>query len=580
MTPMKLIGASLIACGLLSAQEPRVPAENATRLSAGESPVYRLSLTERTVKAINYQHRSGATRIDFRGTELLPNGGGEARVEGKQGYIRIEAEFFGLQPAAQNGAEYLTYVLWAVTPEGRTANLGEVVLNGAKSKLDVTTELQVFGLVVTAEPYYAVTQPSDLIVMQNMVRADTKGKIEEIDAKYELLQRGQYQRLANPLALKFDRKQPLELYEARNAVQIARAVGADRFAAETFQKAEASLAQANAYQERHAGNKAVIMTAREAVQTAEDSRAIAVKRQDADALAAERQQSVDREARAESGRVAAQSETDRVTREAEAARVAAQADSERLTREKDAQAASSQAEADRVKRENDARMTAATVEADRVKRESDTRTDAATAEADRLKLENAASASAAASEGDRLKRENEAQRTASQADLDSAAKQTAQLQAEKAELRTQLLSQFNAILQTRDTARGLIVNMSDVLFDTAKSSLRPLAREKLAKVAGIVSGHPGLRLDVEGHTDSVGGDDYNQQLSEQRGESVRAYLIDQGMAAGSVTAKGFGKTQPVASNDTAEGRQLNRRVELVISGEVIGTEIGTPITSR
>ncbi len=580
MTPMKLIGASLIACGLLSAQEPRVQTENATRLSAGESPIYRLSLTERTVKAINYQHRSGATRIDFRGTELLPNGGGEARVEGKQGYIRIEAEFVGLQPAAQNGAEYLTYVLWAVTPEGRTANLGEVVLNGAKSKLDVTTELQVFGLVVTAEPYYAVTQPSDLIVMQNMVRADTKGKIEEIDAKYELLQRGQYERLANPLALKFDRKQPLELYEARNAVQIARAVGADRFAAETFQKAEASLAQANAYQERHAGNKAVIMTAREAVQTAEDSRAIAIKRQDADALAAERQQSVDREARAESGRVAAQSETDRVTREAETARVAALAESERLTREKDAQAASSQAEADRVKRENDARMTAAAVEADRVKRENDTRTDAATAEADRLKLENVANASAAASEVDRLKRENEAQRTASQADLDSAARQTAQLQAEKAELRTQLLSQFNAILQTRDTARGLIVNMSDVLFDTAKSSLRPLAREKLAKVAGIVSGHPGLRLDVEGHTDSVGGDNYNQQLSEQRGESVRAYLTDQGMAAGSVTAKGFGKTQPVASNDTAEGRQLNRRVELVISGEVIGTEIGTPIASR
>jgi len=580
MTPMKLIGASLIACGLLSAQEPRVQTENATRLSAGESPIYRLSLTERTVKAINYQHRSGATRIDFRGTELLPNGGGEARVEGKQGYIRIEAEFVGLQPAAQNGAEYLTYVLWAVTPEGRTANLGEVVLNGAKSKLDVTTELQVFGLVVTAEPYYAVTQPSDLIVMQNMVRADTKGKIEEIDAKYELLQRGQYERLANPLALKFDRKQPLELYEARNAVQIARAVGADRFAAETFQKAEASLAQANAYQERHAGNKAVIMTAREAVQTAEDSRAIAIKRQDADALAAERQQSVDREARAESGRVAAQSETDRVTREAETARVAALAESERLTREKDAQAASSQAEADRVKRENDARMTAAAVEADRVKRENDTRTDAATAEADRLKLENVANASAAASEVDRLKRENEAQRTASQADLDSAARQTAQLQAEKAELRTQLLSQFNAILQTRDTAHGLIVNMSDVLFDTAKSSLRPLAREKLAKVAGIVSGHPGLRLDVEGHTDSVGGDDYNQQLSEQRGESVRAYLTDQGMAAGSVTAKGFGKTQPVASNDTAEGRQLNRRVELVISGEVIGTEIGTPIASR
>jgi outer membrane protein OmpA-like peptidoglycan-associated protein len=579
MTKIKLIGAALTACtilcGLSSAQEQNQNG-NAAQLPAAGTPVYRLSLTPRTVKAINYQHRSGATRIGFRGTELLPNAGGEAKVEGQKGYIGIEAEFDGLQPATSNGPEYLTYVLWAITPEGRTANLGEVLLDGNKSKLKVTTELQVFGLVVTAEPYFAVTQPSDLIVMENVVRSDTKGKIEEIDAKYELLQRGQYQRLSNPLALQFDRKQPLELYEARNAVQIARAVGADRFAGETFQKAEASLAQAEGYQTSNAGKKPVIMTARAAVQTAEDARAIAVKRQDADALAAERQQSIDREARAESGRVAAESgrvaaesgrvaaesETGRVTREAEAARVAALAETDRLTREKDAQAASSLAEADRVKRENDAQMAASA------------------AEADRLKLNNAVSADAAASEVDRLKRENQAQSAASQADLDAAARQTAQLQADKAELRTQLLSQFNAILQTRDTARGLIVNMSDVLFDTGKYSLRPLAREKLAKVAGIVSGHPGLRLDVEGHTDNVGGDDYNQQLSEQRGEAVRGYLTDQGMAAGSVTSKGFGKTQPVASNDTADGRQQNRRVELVISGEVIGTTIGTPIASR
>jgi outer membrane protein OmpA-like peptidoglycan-associated protein len=554
MSQTKLIGRSLtvcgMLCGLLSAQEPQTQNGNAPRLSAGDAPTYRLTLTERTVKAINYRRR-GSTRIDFRGTELLPNARGEAKVESKPGNIAIEAEFDGLQPAAQNGAVYVTYVLWAVTPEGRTANLGEVLLDGTKSKLHVTTELQVFGLVMTAEPYYAVIQPSDLIVMENVVRPDTKGKIEEIDAKYELLQRGQYQHLANPLALQFDRKQPLELYEARNAVQIARAVGADHFAAETFQKAETSLSEAEAYQNRHAGNKSVIMAARETVQTAEDSRAIAVKRQDADALAAERQQSVDREARAESGRAAAESET------------------ERLKHEKDAQAASALAEADRVKRENDAQTAAAAAEADRLK-----------AEADRLKLENAANAASAASETDRLKRENETQRAASQADLDAAARQTAQLQADRAELRTQLLAQFNAVLQTRDTARGLIVNMSDVLFDTGKYSLRPLAREKLAKVAGIVSGHPGLRLDVEGYTDNVGGDDYNQQLSEQRGEAVRGYLTDQGMAAGSVSSKGFGKTQPVASNDTAEGRQQNRRVELVISGEVIGTEIGTAIASR
>lgn len=558
---MRIIGAFLTICGLVAAQPAQVPttlqqpSENAGRMAAGAMPIYRVTVTERTTKAINYQHRSGATKVDFRGNDLLPGARGEAKVESKQGYIEIEVEFDGLQPATRQGAEYLTYVLWAITPEGRTANLGEILLNGTKSKLNVTTELQVFALVVTAEPYYSVTRPSDLIVMENVVRADTKGKIEEIEAKYELLQRGQYQRLANPLALKTDQKLPLELYEARNAVQIARSVGADRYAVETFRKAEKSLSIAEGYQQRKVGRKPVTMAAREAVQMAEDSRAIAVKRQEEDALTAERQQSADREARSESERVAAQSETDRVTREAEQARVKAQFESERSARENNAQAA------------------AALAEADRVKRDSDVRTAAASAEADRLRMENAARAAAASSEADRLKRENDAQRAASQADLDRAAK-------EKAELRIQLLRQFNAILQTRDTARGLIVNMSDVLFDTGKHSLRPTAREKLAKVAGIVSGHPGLKLEVEGHTDSVGGDEYNQQLSERRGAAVRDYLVQQGMASSSVTAKGLGKTQPVASNETAKGRQENRRVELVISGDIIGSEISTFIPLR
>ena len=577
---MKLTGACLMVCGVLSAQGPQKQDENAARMAAGSPPIYRVSVTARTAKAVSYQHRSGATKIDFIGTDLLPGARGEAKVESKQGRIEIEVEFEGLQPATKNGAEYLTYVLWAITPEGRTANLGEILLNGTKSKLDVSTELQVFGLVVTAEPYFAVTRPSDLIVMENVVRADTVGKIEEIDAKYELLKRGQYERLANPLALKPDKKLPLELYEARNAVQIARAVGADRFATETFQKAEKSLSEAEAYQKRNAGRKPVAMTAREAVQTAEDSRTIAVKRQEDEALAAERQASLDREARAENGRVAAQTEADRVTREAEAARIKAQADADGLKRDNDARMAAAAADADRLKLENDARATAAQNEADRLKRENEARATASKNEADRLKLENDSRMAAAATEADRLKQENDAQKAASQAALDAAAAQKAQLEADKVELRVQLLAQFNAVLQTRDTARGLIVNMSDVLFDTAKFTLRPLAREKLAKVAGIVAGHPGLKLEVEGYTDSVGGDDYNQQLSEHRGESVRNYLTQQGMAPGSVTSKGFGKSQPVASNDTAAGRQQNRRVEIVISGEVIGTEIGKVIAAR
>jgi outer membrane protein OmpA-like peptidoglycan-associated protein len=357
-----------------------------------------------------------------------------------------------------------------------------------------------------------------------------------------------------------DSKVPLELYEARNAVQIARTTGADQFASDTFSKAENSLKQAEAYQARKAERKQITMTAREAVQTAEDSRAIAVRRQEEQRLADERQAGADREAlakaetetearlraqaendqrmeadrraRAEAERNVAQSETATVKLEAEAARVAAQTEADRVKHDSDA-------EADRVKRENDTARAAALATAEQAARA------AAQAEADRTLLAN--------QEADRLRLKGEA---------------------EKVELRAQLLRQFNLILDTRDTARGLIVNMSDVLFDTAKYTLRPEARERLAKVAGILLGHPGLKLEVEGHTDSVGGEAYNQNLSEQRAGSVRDYLIHQGISGmDSVPAKGFGKSQPVASNDTAEGRQRNRRVELIVSGELIGTQI-------
>jgi outer membrane protein OmpA-like peptidoglycan-associated protein len=630
---MKIITiALLVGCVAVTAQTQEGN-ENTNRSAAGQPPIYRVTVTERTAKAISYQHRSGATKIDFSGTALMPKSHGEAKVESKKGYIEIEVEFRNMTEATQFGGEYLTYVLWAVTPEGRTSNLGEILRGGGVSssgKLDVTTELQVFGLIVTAEPYFAVSRPSDVVVMENVVRPDTVGKIELIDAKYELLQRGEYEHLTNVLDLKVSSKMPLELYEARNAVNIARRSGAERYAADTFLKAENNLKQSEAYRARNAGSKPVTMTARQAVQIAEDSRAIAVKRQDDDLLAAERQAGADREARAvgataraenatvraenataraeratasaQNAAANAQSDAARTTREAASAQLIAQAEADRLKRENDAKTAtafteaatarmSAQAEADRLKRENDAKAAAALreaetarmsaqAEADRLKRENDANTAAAVTEAARLKAQNDLAASNAQNEADRLRRENDAQRTAAQADLDRIAREKGQLETDKAELRGQLLLQFNAILQTRDTARGLIVNMSDVLFDTAKFRLRPEAREKLAKVAGIVSGHPGLRLEVEGHTDSVGGDDYNQKLSEERGGSVRDYLVGQGMTGTSVSSKGFGKTQPVASNETASGRQQNRRVELVISGEIIGTGIGVPIAAR
>jgi outer membrane protein OmpA-like peptidoglycan-associated protein len=612
---MKLTIGFLALCGLAAAQPAQAPSpvqSTGNAAQTGSMPIYRVTVVARTMKAINYNHRSGSTKIDFRGTALLPEAHGEASVESKQGVTKIDARMEKLQPATKFGPEYLTYVMWAITPEGRATNVGEVILNGDKTKLDATTELQSFGLIVTAEPYFAVTQPSDVVVMENFVRQDTVGTIEQVDAKFELLQRGQYILNVNPSDIKpmpMGSKTPLDLYEARNAVQIARWTGAEQYAPDTYRKAVQGLQNAEGYLIGKAGSKPIGTVAREAVQMAEDARIITIKKIAEQTLAAERQAGAEREALAENGRVAAQDDAARVARNAERARVAAQVEADRVKKENDgkmavaqndadllkiqndargaaaqgeidrlksdnaSQLAASQSETDRLKRENDAKTAGAKTDADLLKTQNDARGAAAQGEIDRLKNDNASQLAASQAEADRLKRENDAQKAGAQADLDRATK-------ERVELRAQLLSQFNAILQTRDTVRGLIVNMSDVLFDTGKYSLRPLAREKLAKVAGIVSGHPGLRLDVQGYTDSVGGDEYNQKLSEQRGGAVRDYLTGAGTASSSVQTEGFGKAQPVASNDTAEGRQQNRRVEIVISGEIIGTEIGAPIAFR
>jgi outer membrane protein OmpA-like peptidoglycan-associated protein len=530
MKQIQLIAAIVAVCGALSAQTA--------------PPVYRVTVTDRSAKSISYQNRSGSTKIGFSGTLLLPDSHGDARVQGKKGYIAIEAEFRELPEASKFGAEYLTYVLWAITPDGRTANLGEILRNGTSGKLDVTTQLQAFALVVTAEPYFAVSRPSDVVVMENVVLSETIGSIESMDAKYELLQRGQYEHLTNVLNLKIDRKVPLEIYEARNAVAIARSSGAATFATETFNKAEVELNRAEVYLSRKSGTKPITMSARKAVQTAEDARAIAVKRQDEELASAERQGAADRQARAENGRDAAQSETARVSREAADAKLHSETEAARLKAANDASSLSAQEDAARLKVANDADRETARLQSERMKLDAD-----------------------------RMKAESDSKLATAQSGLDQAAR-------EKSDLRALLLLQFNTILQTRDTARGLIVSMSDVLFDTAMFTLRPEAREKLARVGGIVSGHPGLSLEVEGHTDSVGADDYNQQLSEHRSDTVRQFLIQQGMGANAVTSKGFGKTQPVASNDTAEGRQQNRRVELVISGDLIGFAVGVPLADK
>jgi outer membrane protein OmpA-like peptidoglycan-associated protein len=492
----------------------------------------------------------------------MPEAKGWARVDSKQGVIKIDAQMDHLKPASQFGPEYLTYVLWAVTPEGRATNVGEILLDGDNSKISATTELQAFGMIVTAEPYFAVTQPSDVVVMENFVRKDTEGSIQEIDAKYELLPRGQYTLNVAPSDLKpvrLEPKVPLELLEARNAVQIARYAGADQYASETFRKASQELE--NGERLLHKSSKKSVQTvAREAVQAAEDARIIAVKKIADEQLANERQAAADREAQA---KAAADAEAQKRLL-AEAAQKTEAAERARAEAERQAAiAATEQARADteRAKREAAAQQAAAQTEIDRVTREkAELETARANAEAERQAAVAATErANAATEEANQLRQKAEADRT---------------------ELRAELMRQFNLILETRDTARGLIVNMSDVLFDTAKSTLRPGAREKLAKVSGIIQSHPGLKLEIEGHTDSVGGDGYNQQLSEKRADAVRDYLVQQGIPANSITAKGYGKSRPVVSNATAEGRQRNRRVEMVVSGDIIGNSVESARVSQ
>jgi outer membrane protein OmpA-like peptidoglycan-associated protein len=499
---------------------------------------------------VSYKHRSGATKINFQGTDLMPSAAGEAKVESKRGALEIEVEFSGLERPTLFGNEYLTYVLWAISPEGRPVNIGEVLVgDNHRSKLDVTTDLQAFALIVTAEPYYAVRRPSNVVVLENAIRSDTVGATEAVDAKYELIDRGGYiptGYIFDPVVL--SARLPLEFFEARNAVRIAKSAGAETFASSSYENAVRQMKRADVLATmRHVDRKALIAESREVVQTADDAREIAVKRIDADRVDADRDAAATRVADAN-----AQSDKDkRARRQAEAASV----------------------DADR--RRADADQAAATAQ----RRQQD-----AQAESQR-NLAAATEANLAAADAQQGQRNAEAESDRNRVAAASSDQQFQQAVQDREELRARLLQQFNAILATRDTARGLVVNLSDVLFDTAKYTLRPEAREKLAKISGIILAYPDLRLAIEGNTDSVGSDTMNQELSERRAGAVLDYLAMQKIPSASMTSQGFGKMRPVASNDTAAGRQQNRRVEMIVSGDVIGTTIGPvsqniPLTTR
>ena len=446
------------------------------------------AIVTKSVQAVGFEV-GRATRVDFKGTELMPDARGQARIEIRSGAgtTSVNAQTRGLKPPSSIGTEFLTYVLWAITPQGHTENLGEIQVNRrGEGRLNATTPAQTFGLIITAEPYFAVRIPSEMVVLESQTRRDTRGKVFPV-SEYRLLRRAQYERMENPLALSIDPNIPLEMYQARNAVAIARSRGADKYAPDSFQKAEANLKMAEDSLASRANRNTIIAQARQTVQFSEDARAIAVRRQ----------------------------EEDRIARERDAAATTARAQAE----------ATAAAEAADARRKADEQMAAQQSAA----REAEERHQAALAQAQR----------------------------------------------EKVQLRAKLLEQFNRVLPTTDTSRGLVVNMGDVLFDTGRSDLRQPAREALARLSGIVLNYPGLHLTIEGHTDSIGSEEFNQTLSQDRADAVRNFLVSQGLNSELLTAQGLGMRNPTADNSTAEGRQKNRRVEIIVSGEVIGTPIGT-----
>lgn len=505
-------------------QQEQQPGQN-------DMPVFRVTVTERTTRAVNYRHRGGSTEVDFRGTDLMPRVGGHAKVDGKAGRLAISADFTHLEPVAKFGGQFLTYVLWAITPEGRAVNLGEVLPGGnGKDKIDVTTDLQAFGMIVTAEPYYAVTHPSNKVIAENIIRQETKGFEEPIDAKFDVLEGAQYT-IDVPVdqlpSSRASEKVPLDLLEARNAVVIAKAAGAEQYAPDSLAKAEDMLQRAEDYYQRKQGRTPIGTAARGATQMAEDARVLTLRRIEQARLDKERRDHEEAQARAEADSLAAQQ------REAAAQQAAAQ----------------SQAQS-----EEDAHRRA---EAEAAQAEAQKQQAAALGEQQRAQAD-AAAAQQAASLAEQQRQEADRQRQ-------EAVRQ-------KEEMRARLLAQLNQVLQTRDTARGLIVSMPDVLFDFNKYTLKPEARERLARISGIVLAYPDLKLQVEGYTDSIGSDEYNQTLSDKRAEAVRDYIVTSGVNMNNVAARGMGKADPVADNSTAKGRQLNRRVEMIVSGDVIGNQ--------
>jgi len=489
--------------------------EGLSSASRHEERLHEFQPVPHTTKAVDYKQGT-SSKVKLKGTSLMPDLEGDAEVKTRTGRAEIEVHLDHLKPANTINLNDLTYVLWAISPEGRATNVGELIANDDKASIKTATPMQAFALIVTAEPYFAVSQPSDQIVAENVIDRDTNGAISSVDVNYGLIPRAAYGEQIEPLqkpVYGIDKKTPLSLVEARNAVRIAKSADADEYAGSAFQAAQQQLSQAEDYYQRKQSTKSIDTVARAAVQSAETARVTALK---AEEQARQDQQREEQSRRTEEAR----QQSEKAQADAQQAQQQAQLEAQQRAVAAQ-QAAQAQSDADRARQQ-------AQLEAQ--------------------------------------------QRAAAEQQAQLAQQQAQQAQQQMAQTRAQLLAQLNQVLETRDTARGLIVSMPDVLFDTGKADLRPEARERLAKVAGILIAYPDIKVEIDGYTDSTGTAELNQRLSEERAEAVRSYMSSQGVSADKLTTHGFGEENPVASNDTSSGRQQNRRVELVVTGQSIGTQ--------
>jgi len=484
----------------------------------------------RSTLALTYREGQGST-VEIQGRGALAGRLGQADVKRTEGRSRVKLKMAALPNPQSLGAMYTTYVLWAVAPEGRAENLAELP-HSKDFDVDATTSFASFGLIVTAEPYAGVTFPGPRLVGENVPGPDTEGRIQTGRVEYEP---GLERSLDQPLAADFST--PLLLLGARRAVQMAEAAGAADYASAELRDAQVKLA---ALEQMQGGKKKLSKDneslARDVIRLAEEARTSASRGAQAAALDSERRAARRAVSAAQGEADRAQGDAERAQREAEQARQATLDEQQRSAQaQRDALAA---AEARRQAQE----------QADQAQREA-----ASSAQQAAVAQQQAAQAQ------DQIAR--------AQGEAERARLEAQQAQQDKAALQERLYRSLSAILETRREARGLIVSLSDVLFDFDQATLKPGAREKLSRLAGILLAYPGhFTIEVEGHTDSVGTHEYNQRLSTGRAESVRNYLSQAGLSSALFArVAGFGETRPVAGNETAAGRQMNRRVEIVIS---------------